>query len=56
METNDHGTPDRTTHVLCPLEWFALATDAAKSVAERDDTGKFLLDYSSFYSEKLVGL
>lgn len=47
---------DGTQIDLCPLEWIALAMEAARLAAERDETGTFKLDYSNFYTEKLVGL
>ena len=41
---------------ICALEWVTLAMDAANVLAERDDTGRFRLDFSHLYTEKLTGL
>ncbi len=56
MDSADHRIPDGHTGDICPLEWVTLATDAARTLAERDDTGRFRLDYTQLYNDKLTGL
>jgi hypothetical protein len=56
MESTNSGSAEFFFERICPLEWVTAAMDAAWRVAEREDTGRFRLDYSHFYTEKLAGL
>ena len=52
----EHGAADEHGETIYPLEWVTLAMDAAKRASQGEDTGKFRLDFSQLYSDKLAGL
>jgi hypothetical protein len=56
MDTTDYSAGPADTDNICALEWMSLALDAARNLAECEATGRFRLDYSQFYTEKLIGL
>jgi hypothetical protein len=56
MESTEPRTANRLFGPICPLEWVVAATDAARRVAEREETGRFRLDYAQLYTETLAGL
>ena len=55
MEANERLDPEPNGG-LCALEWLASALDAARALADVEDSRRFRLDYSQLYTEELRGL
>ena len=56
MDATEYRGLDGAVAEICALEWVALAMDAANAPVDRDESGRFRLDFSQLYCERLTGL
>jgi hypothetical protein len=56
MEALNRDGRDSVLEYVCELEWFTLAIEAARRSTQQEDSTAFLLEYSHYYTDELMGL